>query len=50
MSSRQFSDTEKKILCKGLELRIKSIKVDTYEIMDLFEELAESLNLLPNAK
>ena len=49
-SDRRLSEIEKRVLSKGLKFGIKSKKVDTYEIMARFEELAQSLNHLPIAK
>lgn len=49
LSSRQLSDIESRLLSKGLKYGIKAKKVDTFEILARFEELAESLNYLPIA-
>ena len=43
-SSRTLSEMETKVLNKGLKFGIKNKKVDSYEIIARFEELAQSLN------
>ena len=50
LSSRILTDIEKRVLNKGLKYGIKSKKIDTFEILARFEELAESLNYLPIAE
>ena len=45
-SNRRLTDVETSVLNKGLKFGIKNRKIDTYEIMARFEELAQSLNWL----
>ena len=45
-SKRRLTDVETSVLNKGLKFGIKNRKIDTYEIMARFEELAQSLNWL----
>ncbi len=45
-SDRKLSDLEIKALSKGLKYGIRSKKVDEYEILSRFEELAQALNRL----
>ena len=45
-SSRTLSTVETNVLNKGLKFGIKNKKIDTYEIISRFEELAQSLNWL----
>jgi hypothetical protein len=44
LSNRVLSETETKVLSKGLKYGIKNKRVDTYELLSRFEELAQSLN------
>lgn len=46
LSKRMLNDVEKEVLNKGLKYGIKSKRVDTYEILSRFEQLAQSLNNL----
>ena len=46
-SNRQLTQTETKVLEKGLKYGIKNKKVDSYEILARFEQLAQSLDKLP---
>jgi hypothetical protein len=43
-SDRELTEIEKSVLSKGLKFGIKQKRVDIYEIMSRFEELAQSLN------
>ena len=43
ISNRKLTPTETKVLEKGLKYGIKNKKVDSYEILTKFEQLAESL-------
>ncbi len=45
-SDRQLTDLEHKALSKGLKYGIRSKKVDEYEILSRFEELAQALDKL----
>jgi hypothetical protein len=45
-STRRLSALETNVLKKGLKFGIKNKKIDTYEIISRFEELAQSLNWL----
>ena len=45
-STRRLSTLETNVLKKGLKFGIKNKKIDTYEIISRFEELAQSLNWL----
>ncbi len=45
-SDRQLADLEHKALSKGLKYGIRSKKVDEYEILSRFEELAQALDKL----
>ena len=49
ISNKQLSDIETRVLQKGLKYGIKNKKVDEYEILSRFEQLAQSLNRLPIA-
>jgi hypothetical protein len=46
LSSRKLNEVEKSALRKGLKYGIKSKRVDTFEILARFEELAETLDPL----
>jgi hypothetical protein len=46
LSSRILNETETNLLKKGLKYGIKAKKVDSYEILARFEQLAQSLNKL----
>jgi hypothetical protein len=46
ISSRALSEIEKRVLSKGLKFGIKPKRIDTYEILARFEELAQSLDKL----
>lgn len=50
LSSRILTSTEKRVLSKGLRFGIKSKKVDTFELLARFEQLAQSLDRLEIAK
>ena len=50
LSSKHLNDNESRLLSKGLKFGIKAKKVDTFEILARFEELAGSLNYLPIAE
>jgi hypothetical protein len=43
-SKRTLTQTETSVLNKGLKFGIKNRKIDSYEIIARFEELAQSLN------
>jgi len=45
-SKRTLTEVETSVLNKGLKFGIKNKKIDTYEMMTRFEELAQSLNWL----
>ena len=47
LSSRKLNETESQLLSKGLKYGIKAKKVDKFEILARFEELAASLYHLP---
>ena len=49
-SNRELSDIEKSVLRKCLKFGIKAKRVDTFELLARFEELAETLNPLPIAE
>ncbi len=49
-SSRKLSEIEERVLSKGLKYGIKNKRVDTYELMSRFEELAQSLSKLKIAE
>ena len=50
LSSHDLSEVEKNVIRKGLKYGIKAKRVDTFDILSRFEELAETLDALPIAE